>query len=118
MGTRLLKERLRRIDAGLGRRDEQTAHKVPPHGDRRLPDVSRERKRTEKALRENEEALRIAQEIAHLGHWRYAVPTGEIWWSDELYRIFDGLDRGGDPLTLAAVLARVHPDDATRSGPK
>ena len=74
------------------------------------PDVSRERKRTEKALRENEEALRIAQEIAHLGHWRYAVPTGEIWWSDELYRIF-GLDRGGDPLTLAAVLARVHPDD-------
>ncbi len=69
-----------------------------------------ERRRAEEALRESEAALRVAEEIARLGHWRYQPSTGEIWWSDVLFEIF-GLERTGAPLTLEALLPRIHPDD-------
>ena len=31
--------------------------------------------------------LEIAEEIAHVGHWRVSLPTGALTWSDEMYRI-------------------------------
>jgi PAS domain S-box-containing protein len=49
------------------------------------------RKNAEEALRESEHKLRQAQEIAHLGYWQWDVKTGDVKWSDEVYRIF-GLD--------------------------
>ncbi|MBU1636973.1 PAS domain S-box protein [bacterium] len=47
-----------------------------------------ERKQTEEALRENERRLREAQQLAHLGHWYWDVKTGDVDWSDEVYKIF------------------------------
>nr|WP_321351452.1 GAF domain-containing protein [uncultured Methanoregula sp.] len=43
------------------------------------------------ALRESEQRLREAQEMAHLGFWSWDIKTGHVEWSDEVYRIF-GLD--------------------------
>ena len=46
------------------------------------------RKAAEKALQENERALREAQEMAHLGYWNWDIGTGAVIWSEEVYRIF------------------------------
>jgi PAS domain S-box-containing protein len=69
-----------------------------------------ERKRSEEALRTSEAALRDAQNVARIGSWRYRVRDHQLWWSDELYRIF-GMDPGGEPLSLERIFARVHADD-------
>ncbi len=43
--------------------------------------------RTE-ALQQQEELLREAQQVAHLGSWELFVATGEVVWSPELFQIF------------------------------
>jgi PAS domain S-box-containing protein len=50
-----------------------------------------DRKRVEDALRESETRLREAQEMAHLGFWSWNIKTGNVEWSDEVFKIF-GLD--------------------------
>jgi diguanylate cyclase (GGDEF)-like protein/PAS domain S-box-containing protein len=67
-------------------------------------------KATEEALRKSEYSLKIAQSIAHLGHWEWDVATGEMKWSDETYRIL-----GYEPQIMLpshnSFLEVIHPDD-------
>ncbi len=69
-----------------------------------------QRKQTETALAESEKRRHEAQSLARLGHWQADVLSGELFWSEEIYRIF-----GHDPATfkpsVAAFHAAVHPDD-------
>jgi PAS domain S-box-containing protein len=51
-----------------------------------------QRKRAEEALRASEAELKESQRVARLGSWSMDVKTGEIRWSDELYRMM-----GADP---------------------
>ncbi len=69
----------------------------------------REQDRAEESLRESEKNLNKAQEIAHLGSWEWDVPTNDIHWSDEMYRIYD-LEPGSKP-TNKAIYKLIHPDD-------
>lgn len=69
-----------------------------------------ERKRTEEALRQSEASLAEAQRIAHLGNWERNTQTGELRWSDEVYRIF-GVAPQEFGATYEAFLSYVHPDD-------
>jgi PAS domain S-box-containing protein len=69
-----------------------------------------ERKLTEDALRESEERLKRAQEIAHLGSWELDLIQNRLTWSDEVYRIF-GLQPQEFGATYETFLERVHPDD-------
>ncbi|WP_190486001.1 PAS domain S-box protein [Microcoleus sp. FACHB-831] len=48
-----------------------------------------ERKQAEAALRQSQYQLQEAQRIAHIGNWEFDVATGQITWSDELFRIFN-----------------------------
>ena len=50
------------------------------------------RKQADDALRESERRLREAQEMAHLGFWNWDVKTGDVEWSEEVFRIF-GIDQ-------------------------
>jgi PAS domain S-box-containing protein len=50
------------------------------------------RKNIEKALKESREKLEDAQKMANLGYWYWDVKTGNVDWSDEVYKIFR-LDR-------------------------
>ena len=63
-----------------------------------------------KSLKESEESLAEAQKMAHIGNWDWDLITGEVYWSEELYRIF-----GRDPEKLAPsykeYLNYIHPDD-------
>jgi diguanylate cyclase (GGDEF)-like protein/PAS domain S-box-containing protein len=68
------------------------------------------RKEAEEAVRKSEARLAEAQRLAHLGGWEWDVRTGEISWSDEVYRIY-----GLPPQSVAPSYERfmevVHPDD-------
>ncbi len=39
-------------------------------------------------LQQSERQLKEAQSIAHVGSWDYNLATGQLTWSDELYRIY------------------------------
>jgi PAS domain S-box-containing protein len=80
------------------------------HANRALQIEISERKQTEEALRESEERLKRAQEIAHLGSWELDIVNNVLTWSDEVYRIC-GLQPQEFGATYQAFLDAVHPDD-------
>jgi signal transduction histidine kinase len=61
------------------------------------------------ALRRSEAYLAEAQQLSHTGSFGWNLSSGEIYWSDETYRIV-GLDRSTKP-TFERVYQRIHPDD-------
>ena len=67
-------------------------------------------KKAEEALRSSEEMLKVAQQVAHIGHWELDIPSSKLAWSDEVYRIF-GLSPQSFEATLEAFLDRIHPED-------
>lgn len=66
--------------------------------------------RAQEALRRHERRLTEAQRIARLGSWEWDVGTGDLQWSDEVYRLFGRRPREF-AATYEAFLAAVHPDD-------
>jgi PAS domain S-box-containing protein len=68
-----------------------------------------ERKRAEEALRQSETYLAEAQRLSRTGSFGWDVSSGEIYWSEETYKIFE-YDRAVKP-TLELVFGRIHPDD-------
>ena len=69
-----------------------------------------ERKKVEEALRHSERELSIAQKIGKMGNWVYDIEIDELWWSDEVYRIF-GLRPKEFNASYQAFLNTVHPED-------
>jgi PAS domain S-box-containing protein len=61
-------------------------------------------------LLENKIRLNDAQKIAHIGNWDWDLITDELYWSDEVYRIF-GLNLQELGATYDSFLNYVHPDD-------
>jgi PAS domain S-box-containing protein len=72
-------------------------------------DVSR-RKRAEQQLVRSEARLSEAQRIAKIGNWERDLATGEVWWSDEVYRLL-GWQPGEIKPSYERFLERVHPDE-------
>jgi two-component system cell cycle sensor histidine kinase/response regulator CckA len=72
-----------------------------------------ERKQAEEALRRSEASLAEAQRITHLGNFEWDFPQEELFWSDEIYRIF-GLAPQELCLTYQTFLSFIHPDDLLR----
>jgi PAS domain S-box-containing protein len=68
-----------------------------------------DRKTAEEALRRNEAYLAEAQRLSHTGSFGWHVSSGEIYWSEETFRIFD-FEVSSIP-TLERVRQRTHPDD-------
>jgi signal transduction histidine kinase len=66
-----------------------------------------------RALGESEARLARAQATAMIGSWELDLLTGEMWWSDELYRLL-GLRPGAFTPDRQRLLAAVHPDDRER----
>jgi formate hydrogenlyase transcriptional activator len=64
----------------------------------------------EEALKRSEAYLAEGQRLSHTGSWARNIATGEIYFSQESFRIF-GLDPATCKPTLKVFLDRVHPDD-------
>ena len=58
----------------------------------------------------NELALKKAQKIAKLGNWELDIVKNQLYWSDEIYRMFD-LKPQEFKATYEAFLDHIHPDD-------
>ncbi|OCR02227.1 hypothetical protein BCD67_10775 [Oscillatoriales cyanobacterium USR001] len=69
-----------------------------------------DRKGSEEALRQSENALIEAQKIAQLGSWSFDIITNKIFWSDEVFRIY-GLDLDQDTPTYNQLLQLTYADD-------
>jgi len=67
-------------------------------------------KETIATLSKTQDKLQQAYTMAQIGHWQANLITGELYWSDEIYRIF-GFDSATFTPSVEAFLASVHPDD-------
>ena len=68
-----------------------------------------ERKHAEDKLRRSESYLVEGERLSHTGSWALNISSGELFWSQENYRIF-GLDSGA-PLNRDLLTQFDHPED-------
>jgi len=61
-------------------------------------------------LQESKDWLEEAQRVAHLGYWVWDLETNQVIWSEETYRIFGLVPKGGS-FDVALVREMTHPDD-------
>jgi PAS domain S-box-containing protein len=73
-----------------------------------------ERKQAEKALRESESRLRLAQQAARVGTWEWDVATGVAVWTDMVWHLL-GLEPGEGAPTHERFIEFVHPEDRERA---
>ena len=69
-----------------------------------------ERKRLDTELRRSQAYLIAAQELGNTGSWAHLISTGEMYWSEEVFRIF-GLDPKTTIPTRELATSLWHPDD-------
>ena len=74
-----------------------------------IHDITRQRM-AEASLQEITQRLNEAQAMAHVGNWEWDATARELWWSDEMYRIFGFTPQDITP-DYERFLACVHPDD-------
>jgi diguanylate cyclase (GGDEF)-like protein/PAS domain S-box-containing protein len=86
----------------------------------RLQDEIAEREHTEVALRNkqielqrNQDLLNEAQRMGRLGSWELNLVSGELRWSDEIYRMFE-LDPAQFAPSYESFLGVIHPADRER----
>jgi PAS domain S-box-containing protein len=71
-------------------------------------DITKQEKLT-RELQRREAYLAEAQRLSHTGSFGWDVSSGEIYWSDETFRIFE-LDPKTE-ITTELIVQRTHPDD-------
>lgn len=65
------------------------------------------------ALQESEKKLLTAQHVAGMGFWDWNLLTNDLYWSDEIYRLYGVNPKETGP-TPDLSMRLVHPDDAER----
>ena len=89
---------------------EEALKKVHDNLENLVEERTKQLEKAYNSLKESEEGLAEAQRMAHIGNWRWDIVTGELFWSDEVYRIF-GLNPQEFRITYDLFLSCVHPDD-------
>lgn len=68
------------------------------------------RKQAEKELIQSNNRLKTAQEIAHLAYWEHDLRTGKVYWSDEVFKIFEIVENK-ELFDYEDYIGMVHPED-------
>jgi signal transduction histidine kinase len=76
---------------------------------RKMTNEVLQRQRVEEALQRSEAYLAEAQRISHTGSFGWDVSSGQIFWSEEAFRIVE-YDQTVQP-TVELILRRTHPED-------
>lgn len=69
--------------------------------------------RAKQSLRLSETRLARAQKIARMGSWEWNIESGDIYWSDELYRIFGFNPGEPDKIRKNWIFSLINPADRT-----
>jgi PAS domain S-box-containing protein len=72
-------------------------------------DITRH-KRDEEEIKQTAARLNEAQHIAHLGNGEFDLTDNKLFWSDEIYRIFE-IASEAFAVSYEAFLATIHPED-------
>jgi len=72
-----------------------------------------QQKEADRRLRRSEGYLAEAQKLTHTGSWAWNVRTGGLFWSQEIFRIYNYEPQEIGP-TWQQFLERVHPEDRPR----
>jgi PAS domain S-box-containing protein len=70
-----------------------------------------ERKRVEEELAHIAGLLERTEAVSRTGGWEYDVATGELTWTDEVYRIY-GVERTSDPAEVSQAIEAYDPESA------
>lgn len=70
----------------------------------------REQKAIAAAMEKNQWRLNEAQRIAKVGSWELEIDTGQLIWTDEIFRLFE-LDKANFQPAYETFLNTIHPDD-------
>ncbi|HYG40212.1 MAG TPA: response regulator [Cytophagales bacterium] len=76
----------------------------------RLQDIENQRYETEQALKVSESRLAEAQRLARIGNWEFHLSDRSVYWSEEVFRIFDRDVESFVP-NKVNFLSCIHPDD-------
>ena len=72
-----------------------------------------EKRLADAALKESAQRLNEAQRIAQLGSWELDLASGQLTWSDEIFRLFE-IDKTAFGASYEAFLNAIHPEDRER----
>ncbi len=92
------------------KRAEEALKKAYGSLEEKIKERTAELEKAYETLKESERSLAEAQEIAHIGNWCRNISTGEVRWSDEVYRIF-GFEPQEFGVNYDKFLSRVHPNE-------
>jgi two-component system, sensor histidine kinase PdtaS len=92
------------------KRAEEVLKKAHGSLEERVKERTAELEESYKLLLENERRLSEAQKMAHIGIWDWDLATDEMYWSDEMCRIF-GHNSQKFCSSYNEVLNSTHPDD-------
>jgi PAS domain S-box-containing protein len=96
------------LEVRVERRTEQLSD-----ANRRLAGQITERREAESRLRRSERQLAEAHEMARIGSWEWDILTGEVAWSEEMFRIH-GVEPGAFEVTFERAMTFVHKEDRAR----
>ncbi len=100
--------RIERSESRVARMSAELAGKVQERTDELRGRVT-ELERVRGELQRNETQLRNVKRLAGLGHWRWDLRSGDLYWSEEIYGFF-GRDPQLPPLDDAGVKAHFTPE--------
>lgn len=80
------------------------------HAERLALAMTEEIRRNELRLQQSEARLTEAQRTAQIGNWELDHASGQLLWSDEIFRLFE-IDRARFAASYEGFLGVVHPED-------
>ena len=98
------------LDITERKKYEEALKKANERLEERVEERTSELETAYNSLKESEQNLAEAQELAHIGNWSWDFVTGETCWSEEMYHIF-GLNPQKLSPTHDEFLNYIHPDD-------
>ncbi|MEF3255484.1 MAG: PAS domain-containing protein, partial [Deferribacterales bacterium] len=72
-----------------------------------------EKKRLEQFAENKLRLLEDAEKISHIGSWELDIKNNKLYWSDEIYRIFE-LDKEQFGASYEFFVSTIHPEDRTK----